>query len=90
MPYNVPMLQPWSQWEEELLTRLWGEGLRVKVIAARIGRSPSAIWRKRKDMGLLPRFEPREAPAPRRVRLQPLPPGARTLPPLASERDELR
>jgi len=89
MPYNVPTAQPWTAWEEELLRRLWADGLRVRVISERIGRSASAVWRKRKDLGLPPRFAPQERPPPR-VRLQPLPPGARTLPPLASERDELR
>jgi hypothetical protein len=77
-------IEPWSDDEVELFLQLRADGLSNKQIAARLGRSESALSRKLKRLAEAPRrtghFQP-AAKGPRYVRKRA---GKVTLPPLPS------
>ena len=84
----------WTDALDAKLTKLWGSGLSVMKIGLRLGVSHHAVTGRAHRIGLpgrpspiRPRAgKPAPTPAPEpQPRAQPLPPGARTLPPLPSE-----
>lgn len=75
----------WTADEIAMFRKLWSEGYRVVQIAERMGRSKKGIWRKRKVLGLQPRYETQPAPTAPVPPPPPRPVGkGRTLPPLPS------
>lgn len=55
----------WSSVEDQRLAQLTASGRSLEEIAQRLGRTPEAIRRRAKGLGIAP---PRPAPAPRRTR----------------------
>lgn len=43
---------PWTDREITILRRLWLTGTQIKIIAEELGRSPSAVKKKRAEIGL--------------------------------------
>lgn len=91
--------KPWPVEKLILLCHFWRSGISTSAAAAKVGVTKNALVGKAHrliDSGDLNGYlEGRPSPLPqggqsRTIRPQPLPPGARTLPPLASERAELR
>jgi hypothetical protein len=82
---------PWSDEERTLLRQLWENGLGPVLIGRLMGRSKYSVTKQAHALHLPKmRQQPGEVPTPepRQPRPQPLPKGARTLPPLPSELDE--
>jgi hypothetical protein len=77
---------PWTDEERTLLRQLWENGLGPVLIGRLMGRSKYSVTKQTQTLRLPPqRPQPSFAPEPRQPRPQPLPRGARTLPPLPSE-----
>ena len=79
---------PWSDEERTLLRQLWANGLGPVLIGRMLGRSKYSVTKQTQALKLAPqRPQPglASAPEPRQRPPQPLPRGARTLPPLPSE-----
>jgi hypothetical protein len=79
---------PWTDEERALLRQMWENGLGPVLIGRMLGRSKYSVTKQtqllhlpkmRQQPGTAPALEPRQRPP------QPLPRGARTLPPLPSE-----
>ena len=79
---------PWSEAERTTLREMWADGIGPVEIGRRLGRSKYSVTKQTQTLKLPPqRPKPDTAPPPepRAPRPQPLPRGARTLPPLPSE-----
>jgi hypothetical protein len=79
---------PWTDEERALLRQLWENGLGPVLIGRLMGRSKYSVTKQTQALHLPKmRQQPGETPAPepRQRPPQPLPRGARTLPPLPSE-----
>ena len=77
-----------TPWTDDLVLRLrklWTEGQPASEIARRLRRSKNAVVAKADRIGLPGRPSPIRQASAQTPRAQPLPPGARTLPPLPSE-----
>jgi hypothetical protein len=81
---------PWTDEERTTLRQMWADGMGPAAIAHQLGRSKYGVARQARTLKL-PAHQPQPpvmAPRLPQPRPQPLPRGARTLPPLPSEASE--